>query len=101
MRMLLFFDLPSTTKTDVREYTKFVKLLKKNGFAMMQESVYFKLAITPSVVEATMGVLRKNVPKDGTISILTITEKQFSTIDQILGEISTDLLMDDRKIVKL
>ena len=32
MRMILFFDLPSTTKKDIKEYTQFVRMLKKNGF---------------------------------------------------------------------
>ena len=37
MRMILFFDLPSTTKKDIKEYTQFVRMLKKNGFFRMQE----------------------------------------------------------------
>ena len=39
MRTLLFFDLPTYTQTDRRNYRKFIKLLKTNGCYMLQESV--------------------------------------------------------------
>ncbi len=42
MRMIVFFDLPTKTTADLREYRKFRKLLITNGFVMMQESVYTK-----------------------------------------------------------
>ena len=101
MRMILFFDLPSTTKKDIREYTKFVKLLKKEGFVRMQESVFTKLALNQSVVNSSMNTLRKNVPLEGTISILTITEKQFSSIENILGDVETDVLISDKRVIRL
>ena len=44
MRIIVMFDLPVTTASDRREYTRFRKYLIKNGFLMMQESVYCKLA---------------------------------------------------------
>lgn len=101
MRTILFFDLPSVTKTDHREYTKFIKFIKKKGFVMLQESVYTKLSINESTVNSTLGEIKRVLPKDGIISVLTITEKQFASIEHILGEISIDILIDDKKVVKL
>ena len=101
MRMILFFDLPSVTKKDLKEYTKFVKLLKKNGFFRMQESVYTKLALNPSVVNSCMIELKKNLPSDGIISVLTITETQFTSIDHLIGEIKTDVIHSQEKVIKL
>jgi CRISPR-associated protein Cas2 len=101
MRILLFFDLPSVSKADHRDYNKFLKLLKKNGFAMMQESLYSKLTINQTVADATMGLIRKNLPKDGLVSVLIITEKQFSSIQQLLGEISCDVIMNEEKVIHL
>ena len=101
MRMILFFDLPSVTKKDLKEYTKFVKLLKKNGFFRMQESVYTKLALNPSVVNSCMIELKKNLPSDGVISVLTITETQFTSIDHLIGEIKTDVIHSQEKVIKL
>lgn len=44
MRVIVFFDLPTETNAQRREYTRFRKKLLKSGFLMMQESVYSKLA---------------------------------------------------------
>ncbi len=101
MRTILFFDLPSVTKKDHREYTRFVKLLKQKGFAMLQESVYTKLSINESVVDATMRDLKKSLPPEGYISCLTITEKQFASIDVILGEMETDVVLSSDKTIVL
>ncbi|MDR0935002.1 MAG: CRISPR-associated endonuclease Cas2 [Erysipelotrichaceae bacterium] len=101
MRTILFFDLPSVSKTDHREYTRFVKFIKKKGFVMLQESVYTKLSINESVVDSTMGEIKKALPKDGMISVLTITEKQFASIEHILGDMNIDVVVDDAKVVKL
>lgn len=101
MRMVLFFDLPSTTKKDIREYNHFVKFLKKKGFVRMQESVFTKLALNQSVVNASMIEIRKNTPPEGLISILTITENQFSSIEHILGEVETDVITSESKVIKL
>lgn len=35
MRVIVFFDLPSVTIVDKKEYLKFRKLLIKEGFIMM------------------------------------------------------------------
>lgn len=101
MRMILFFDLPSTTKKDVREYTRFVKYIQKNGFVRMQESVFTKLALNQSIVNSIMIDINKHLPPEGVISVLTITENQFMSIDHLIGEISTDVIVTEEKVVKL
>ena len=101
MRTILFFDLPSVTSKDKREYTRFVKFIKKQGFVMLQESVYTKLSLNETVVKSTLKVVRDNLPKDGVVSVLTITEKQFSEIEQLIGEINTDVVINDNKVIKL
>ena len=50
MRIIIFFDLPIETVQDRREYSRFHKYLVKNGFLMMQKSVYCKLALFESCV---------------------------------------------------
>ena len=42
MRLILFFDLPVVSKEDRRIYATFRKYLIKNGYIMMQYSVYYK-----------------------------------------------------------
>ena len=48
MRMIVFFDLPTETALDRRNYRRFRKLLTQNGFLMLQESVYCKLLLNMS-----------------------------------------------------
>ena len=99
--MIIFFDLPSVTKTDHREYTKFVKSIKSKGFCMFQESVYTKLCLNETVVKSTMKDIKKNVPRSGYVSILTLSENQFASIETLIGAIKTDVINTDSKIINL
>lgn len=101
MRMIIFFDLPSVTKTDHREYTKFVKFIKSKGLCMFQESVYTKLCLNETVVKSTMKDIKKNVPRSGYVSILTLSENQFASIETLIGAIKTDVINTDSKIINL
>ena len=71
---LVFFDLPITTIQGIRAYTKFRRFLLKDGFIMMQESVYSKLAQNQLAANALISHIRKNSPDEGLIQILTVTE---------------------------
>ena len=42
MWVLVFFDLPTETIRDKREYAKFRKHLQKDGFSMFQFSMYVR-----------------------------------------------------------
>lgn len=78
MRMLIFFDLPTETSSDRRHYRLFRKMLIRNGFLMMQESVCCKLLLNTSAEKTAAEVIRKNKPLKGLVQMLTITEKQFA-----------------------
>lgn len=85
MRIIVFFDLPTLTYKDQKEYRLFRKLLINDGFVMMQESVYCKLALNNSIVKAQVKRIRDNKPSAGDVEILIITEKQFASIEYICG----------------
>lgn len=85
MRMIVFFDLPVETALDRKNYSKFRKFLINEGFIMMQESVYTKLTLNNSVTESVRLKLSKNKPPKGLVQLLVITEKQFASIDFIVG----------------
>lgn len=99
MRMLVFFDLPTETAEDRRNYRRFRKLLIDSGFIMMQESVYCKLLVNTSAERAAVDNIRKNRPSKGVVQLLTITEKQFSKIEYISGEFTTDVVNTDERLV--
>ena len=88
MRVLVFFDLPMVTAEQRREYTKFRKFLLKNGFLMLQESVYCKIALNGSAVK-------------GLVQLLYVTEKQYSKMDLIVGETKSEVLDSDERLVIL
>ena len=86
MRLMVFFDLPMLTDKDRREYNRFHKFLLKNGFIMMQKSVYTKLVINNVTSNAVKQRVRNNLPPEGTVELLEITENQFSKIEYLVGE---------------
>ena len=85
MRIIVFFDLPVETARDRKEYRRFRKYLISEGFIMMQESVYSKLALNYSVAESIKKRIIANRPLKGIVQSLAITEKQFANIDIIVG----------------
>ncbi len=101
MRMIVMFDLPTETADNRRSYRQFRRGLIKNGFIMMQESVYTKLIITPSAQANVCNTIRKIKPPDGLVQILTITEKQFSKMEYIIGEMKSDVIDSDERLVVL
>ena len=86
MRIIVMFDLPVVTVSDRRAYTQFRKYLIKNGFLMLQESVYCKLAQNSTAADLIINNIRKNKPPSGLVQTLKITEKQFSRMEYIVGE---------------
>lgn len=101
MRVIVFFDLPIETVENRREYRHFHNYLIKNGFIMIQKSVYCKLALNQNVATSIIYGVKKYKPKEGLVEILTITEKQFSRIDYVVGEFKTDVIADDRRLIIL
>ena len=85
MRLIVFFDLPVVTKTDRKNYAKFRKYLIKNGYLMMQYSVYCKIFANREAAIKHVQVLKKNVPQEGQIRVMMVTEKQYAKIEIIVG----------------
>lgn len=101
MRVLVFFDLPTETLENKREYRKFRKVLIKNGFLMLQESVYCRMLLTPSAGNAVIEVIRKNRPSKGIVQLLTVTEKQFAGMEYITGEFHSEIIDSDERLIVL
>lgn len=101
MRMLVFFDLPTETSIDRRNYRRFRKLLVSNGFLMMQESVYCKLLMNSTAQSAMAEIIRRGKPPKGIIQMLCVTEKQFSKIEYVVGEWTSDVIDSDERMIEL
>ena len=101
MRVMVFFDLPVLTSENRRAYAKFRRFLLKNGFLMLQESVYCKLALNSSAVNAIVDNVHKNKPEEGLVQLLTVTEKQYAKMDLIVGNVKSEVLNTDERLVIL
>lgn len=101
MRVLVLFDLPVVTTEQRREYTRFRKFLLKSGFMMLQESVYCKLALNQTAVQGIVDKVHKNSPPEGLVQLLTVTEKQYSKMEFIVGEVKSEVLDSDERLVIL
>ena len=99
MRMILFFDLPRNTSKEISAATRFVNDLKKDGFMMLQESVYCKLLLNLSAFDPIKKKIDKIKPKKGNIILLTVTEKQFNDMDIILGEFTHKQINSTDRVV--
>lgn len=101
MRVIVFFDLPTETAADRREYRVFRKFLIKSGFIMVQNSVYSKLALNQTVAEAVMSRVRQHKPPKGLVQMISITEKQYQRMEYVLGDKKTIIIDDDKRLVVL
>ena len=101
MRTLLMFDLPVETVQNRRDYRKFVKFIMGMGFVRMQKSVFSKLTINEHAVSVEKNKVADNLPHDGMISWLTITEKQFQEIDNLLGDPTVPVEMSDKRYLEI
>ena len=99
MRLLVFFDLPVTTISNRRNYRKFRKFLIKNGFIMVQESVYSRLMLNTTGINVVKKQLEANKPHEGLVQILTVTEKQFARMEFLVGELNTDIINTTDRLV--
>lgn len=101
MRVIVLYDLPIISSSDIKAYTKFRKFLIRNGFMMMQKSVYTKLALNQTICRNIMENVRKNKPDAGVVQMIAITERQYSKMEIVVGEIQTTVLSSDERLVVL
>ena len=88
MRMIVFFDLPVTTPAKKRAYVVFRRFLLKDGYDMLQWSVYSRIVNGRDDAEKHLLRLERNLPKEGSIRCLEISEKQFVSMKLLLGQLS-------------
>lgn len=85
MRMLVLFDLPVTTREKRRAYTLFRRFLIQDGYDMIQWSVYARMVNGMDDAEKHLKRLANNLPQEGSIRCLQVSEKQFANMKLLLG----------------
>lgn len=86
MRLLVLFDLPVITEKERKTYQKFRNFLIKDGYIMMQYSVYSRICKNNDDCDKHIKRLKLNLPKKGNIRLLQITENQYDNMLMLCGE---------------
>lgn len=86
MWLFVFFDLPTETKKDRKNASGFRTTLLKDGFTMMQYSVYIRHCASSESADVHEKRIYKLLPPMGKVSILRITDKQFGAIMNFWGK---------------
>lgn len=85
MRLIVMFDLPVITEEGKRIYSKFRKFLLKDGYIMMQYSIYSRVCKNSDDVEKHVNRIKQNLPDKGNIRLLQVTEKQYNDMLLLVG----------------
>ena len=80
------FDLPVETTENRRDYTRFRKALLKDGFMMLQFSVYARFIPSEEAAEAHRRTVKSSIPPLGQVRILAITDHQFAKMEVFFGK---------------
>jgi CRISPR-associated protein Cas2 len=86
MLLFVFFDLTTETKKDRKNASSFRKDLLRNGFTMMQYSVYVRHCASGENADVHEKRIQKSLPPLGKVSVLRITDKQFGNIMNFWGK---------------
>lgn len=86
MWLMVFFDLPTETKQDKREYWTFRKKLLNDGFSMFQFSIYVRHCASAENADVHRKRVQAILPDKGLVGIMCVTDKQFEGIDLFFGK---------------
>lgn len=86
MRLIVFFDLPVTTVTKRKAANQFRTFLQKDGYQMLQFSVYARIVRGRDALQKHYKRLSQHLPEEGSVRCLEVTEKQYSSMKLCLGE---------------
>lgn len=86
MWLFVFFDLPVTTKKERKKASNFRRDLLKDGFTMLQFSVYIRHCASKESAEVHISRIEKLIPDKGHVNIVSITDKQYGNIINFWGK---------------
>jgi CRISPR-associated protein Cas2 len=86
MWLFVFFDLPTNTKKERRAASQFRKKLLKDGFTMMQYSVYTRHCASRESAQVHVKRVKSMLLTNGKVSIVQITDKQYGQILNYWGK---------------
>lgn len=88
--VLVLFDLPVVSKEERRIAARFRKDIMGDGFSMFQFSIYARHCPSRENADVHIKRVKKLLPKKGHVGIMTITDKQFATMEIFYGRHRAD-----------
>lgn len=88
MHLFVFFDLPVTTRKKRQRYARFRRFLLKQGFDMLQYSVYCRLIPGAAAADGLIQCVRKHLPPEGSVRALLVTDQQYGRMDVMVGSMT-------------
>jgi len=86
MWLFAMFDLPMDDAELRKEYTQFRKTLLKNGFTMLQYSVYVHFVVSQESEEVYRRKVFAALPAHGQVRLVSITDRQFGKMEVYVGK---------------
>lgn len=99
MRLIVMFDLPVVTEEEKRIYNKFRKFLLKDGYIMVQFSIYSRICKNSDDVYKHMNRIKQKLPSRGNVRLLQVTEKQYNNMQILVGEKETEELFSVENMI--
>jgi len=86
MWLFVFFDLPVKTKAERKAATHFRNFLLKDGYMMLQFSVYARICNGQERVDKHAQRLTSNLPRSGSVRMMQVTDKQYERMKILVGK---------------
>jgi len=84
--IICMFDLPTSTRLQRGNASRFRTSLLKDGFNMMQFSVYSRPCQSIQAAEKKKRNIELSIPSNGNVRILQITNKQWEKMSMFFGK---------------
>lgn len=88
MWILVMFDLPTTSKSDMRKATQFRNSLLELGFRRKQFSVYMRHCENMAAAQRLAEKVRCQLTCEGLVSVMFFTDKQFGLTKNYVGKVT-------------
>lgn len=86
MWLFAMFDLPVDSPKARHEYSRFRVSLLKQGFSMLQYSVYARYCNSEEKSKIICKRIKELLPPDGEVRLLAVTERQFGKMNVFYGK---------------
>ncbi|MEW5797250.1 MAG: CRISPR-associated endonuclease Cas2 [Candidatus Zixiibacteriota bacterium] len=84
--LMSMFDLPVDSPKARHDYSRFRVGLLKQGFSMLQFSVYARYCDSDERAEVFRQRIKQMLPPAGEVRLVTVTDRQFARMQVFLGK---------------